>query len=439
LDNTSDRAPGLFDRLRIQVFKKSDIEDPSIQDRDNLPEVTPVTQRDFSVHIGLFEAGPVSFGIAPGTDRDERYVVRVQLFRADRLRRGNPPRGGTLETRFEVPSVSDRSQDAFVMLRTENVGTILGLDEPLEPETDVPATSLVDTWEYTLSTPCEGEASPDEVCIPGGAFLMGDPSLEGNPGLDDSHEERIVAVSPYFIDLREVTIAEFAQRFSRISQEPGVVRPPQWAPGDLAAQGFFATLTDDTSEEHPGTLPVNGVTWATARAYCMSLGKDLPSEAMFEYLASGQGDENNYVWGNDEPDCESAVVGRGGLGGVVDFRGDCRPPTSPGGVLPVGSATEDRVRVVTGSETDDFEEVVDLAGNLAEWALDHHVANDSGSWAGVGPLIDPVAEDDEDDDRAVRGGSWLSSFVNLRAAAKRGAMPDQPDLGIGFRCGRPGR
>jgi formylglycine-generating enzyme required for sulfatase activity len=171
----------------------------------------------------------------------------------------------------------------------------------------------------------------------------------------------------------------------------------------------------------------------------MSLGKDLPSEAMFEYLASGQGDENNYVWGNDEPDCESAVVGRGGLGGVVDFRGDCRPPTSPGGVLPVGSATEDRVRVVTGSETDDFEEVVDLAGNLAEWALDHHVANDSGSWAGVGPLIDPVAEDDEDDDRAVRGGSWLSSFVNLRAAAKRGAMPDQPDLGIGFRCGRPGR
>src|SRR5205085_185283 len=66
----------------------------------------------------------------------------------------------------------------------------------------------------------------------------------------------------------------------------------------------------DPDDEH-AKLPLNCVGWDTARAYCHLLGKDLPTEAQLEFLASGRGFEFSYAWGEDDPDCGDTVWGRG--------------------------------------------------------------------------------------------------------------------------------
>src|SRR5439155_16208739 len=111
----------------------------------------------------------------------------------------------------------------------------------------------------------------------------------------------------------------------------------------------------DVREDYPVTC-LNGKNQALA--YCAKTGRSLPSEAQFEYVASGLRGAI-FVWGGDAPSCEDAVFGRGGWGQYQNIAAPCKPAESPGGPLPIGSARRDRLELESGT-------IFDLAGNAGE-------------------------------------------------------------------------
>jgi len=75
-----------------------------------------------------------------------------------------------------------------------------------------------------------------------------------------------------------------------------------------------------------------------------------------------------------------------------------------------------------------------LAGNVRDWCL--NVWKLSGPATLGGRLqLDPAARDDPDF-RAIRGGTWGSSMVNSRAAARFGGRPERWTLAVGMRSAR---
>jgi formylglycine-generating enzyme required for sulfatase activity len=268
---------------------------------------------------------------------------------------------------------------------------------------------------------------------------MGDPELRNDAEVEDAEREHLVVVSPFFIDTREVTVGDLrAARDELLSA--GQRMPPQWSGSSEGLdEDDYSTFTLAASDQDPfddhADLPVNAVVWETARAYCLLNGKDLPSEAMFEFLASGRGLEQKYVWGDDAPTCDDAVAGRAGFGVYATFDGICRPLGSAGGALPAGAGRSDRIQL---GGTLDPSPVVDVAGNLSEWMLDWFNTEHEGVWIEPGVLEDPVALDigSVGARRTVRGGSWRGRYVELRAAARVDRDPAAENRSLGFRCAR---
>lgn len=168
--------------------------------------------------------------------------------------------------------------------------------------------------------------------------------------------------------------------------------------------------------EAPGVrLPATHVRFQEARAFCHFRGARLPTEAEFERAARGQ-QRRRYAWGrwfnrfrlNSLPFAGSSLESESGaLGGVF-----------PVGCFPDGATPEG---------------ALDLAGNLAEWALDRFEPGYSAELQ-VNPRGPSSSRSLQ---RAVRGGSYRQAPVWQRAAARRGLRGDSRVPDVGFRCVRP--
>ncbi|RYZ04762.1 MAG: formylglycine-generating enzyme family protein [Myxococcales bacterium] len=417
--------PALFDRLRIEV-----------RDQEAPEGSPPLARRDFPLHRGYFQGAPESVGIVPERSGG-RLQARARLYRSVNVRAGELAVSSTVDVVQELPPVPAEGIVRVLMeLRMEDTGMPRSLPRA-EPLDAAPRTSAVGSWSGAAQRPCSGEAGEGELCVPGGAFWMGDPALRDDGEVADAARERLVVVSPFFIDAHEVTVAELRAHADDIASA-GAELPPEWSGSSAGiSEDDFSTYTPGPSSSDPvdqqSALPVNGVSWHTARAYCRAVGKDLPSEVMFEFLASGRGREQEYVWGNDEPQwCDGSVVAaRAGFGAYATFDGTCRPADSIGGPLPMGGGLRDRAQLAQG-------EVLDLAGNLSEWTLDWFNTENEGVWATSRVLTDPVADERgaAGERRTLRGGSWRGRYVQLRAATRLGREPEMVSRAVGFRCAR---
>jgi len=185
------------------------------------------------------------------------------------------------------------------------------------------------------------------VHIPPGPFVMG--SDEGDP--DEAPRRRAVIAGDYYLDVAEVTNAEYL----KFVEAKGVKPPPHWRGG--------------RPPEGEENLPVVNVTAAEAEAYAAWAGKRLPTEAEWERAARGA-DGRRYPWG-DAWRRDAAVL-------------DLSP--SPSGTCEADAAP-------SGCR--------EMAGNVAEWTADRYRdAADlrvvkGGSWAGpeAGRFIQPVLAD----------------------------------------------
>jgi formylglycine-generating enzyme required for sulfatase activity len=216
------------------------------------------------------------------------------------------------------------------------------------------------------------------IRIEGGAFTMGD---------DEFFPMREVYVNPFYIDGVEVT----TERYAKFLAENGsLAAPDEWDSVDLKKQG---------------QLPVVGVSWNDADAYCHWAGKRLPTEAEWE-RAARDSDQRMYPWGNEEPGASRAVFARK----AEDAYG--------GGLERVGTLDAGRSK----------EGVYDLEGNASEWVSDWFTesfnVNDVRN-----PKGPPTGEK-----KVIRGSGWHEPVERIGGSRRYQASPDNRTDDVGFRC-----
>jgi formylglycine-generating enzyme required for sulfatase activity len=415
-------APPLFDRIRIEVFRPG--------------EALPCADctHEFDLDRELVASGRASVGITPPTDANG-YVARVRLFSARFVELGQPPPSTTVDMTVALPAIAPEGVVAItVPLHTEDVGKTLGSREaPLTPQAGAPRPGFTGSWAPARRTPCRGKAGPDEVCVPGGAYWMGNPLATFQEMGAKEFSMRIVSLSPFFLDKTEVTVGAFRAAGLATATDPQPFATEPDAPGQYAPCTYAG---NDVANND--ALPVTCLSWQKAEAYCIAKGRDLPTEAQHQYAASAL-EGRLYLWGDDAPTCDDAVFARGHNFMAPNL-------TCPGvWVAPAGQGAKDRLDLPGGS-------ILDLSGNVAEWALDLWNELNGPCW-GSGVFHDPLCTTPSGDPstqnlHSATGGAWSFPAFGT-AASTRGRLdfasaidPKQRDdfapalAGMGFRCAR---
>jgi len=401
------RAPALFDRLSFELF----LPGAGAPCRGCARELAPTRE--------AAARGDLSIGVLPQGVTRAGLRLRVRLYRAAAL----PARPeSTIEAVVTLPEVpAEGLVDVVVTLPVVKVSSPAGtLEAPEAATLGRPRAGFAGSFRDHERVPCAGAPGPDEACIEGAGFWMGDPTLDRGAKLDfDGERERLVVVSPFFLDRHELTVAELRALGVSAGDDPSD-----------RVTGAIAGCTYARDGSGDPRLPVSCISWSGARAACKKLGKDLPTEAELE-LAAGGARGGKYPWGDDPPACADAVFGK-----TENHVPDCRAPSDDGRPSPVGSGLRDRVEAVGG-------EVVDLGGNVAEWARDRWNQQDEPCW-GPGIFRDPLCDRDSPSlpgARSFRGG-YYSGPAGLMKRARRGRIVNERRAvaaEVGFRCMRPAR
>jgi formylglycine-generating enzyme required for sulfatase activity/uncharacterized membrane protein YfcA len=252
-------------------------------------------------------------------------------------------------------------------------------------------------------------APPGMALVPGGSFRMG-----SDTGFPDEAPVHRVRVRPFFLDVHEVTVAQY-----RRCSDAGRCTPlgtrvawPELFPNEREAWNQYCNANVPGREQHPA----NCAEWSQADAYCRAQGWRLPTEEEFEYAARGGDEERTFPWGEAPPDetrlnacgpeC-SPLIGaiRGGWIALYP-RPDGWPGTAPVGSFPAG-------RGRWGHH--------DLSGNVWEWTSDLYC-----------PYESPGCFSDE---RIVRGSGFLqTNLVKTRATRRNQDTEWHVSGDLGFRC-----
>ncbi|MBA4538131.1 formylglycine-generating enzyme family protein [Bacillus aquiflavi] len=239
------------------------------------------------------------------------------------------------------------------------------------------------------------------IVIPGGTFLRG--SNES----PDEQPIKSVTLKTFAIDQTPVT----NKQFSVFVEENGYENRDYWLPkgweyikdNNIHYPNYWF---DDhfNQDDHP----VTGVSWWEAKAFAAFVGKDLPTEAQWEYACKGT-DNRKYPWGNEEPTLEYA-----------NYAIDCDPE----------ELNRKSTSVFAFPKNKSYFGCLDMAGNLAEWCLDNASLNYKWDKDGINPLF----VTSEEDYHIVKGGCGLHNEDFMRCAARDNYPVSVRDNLIGFRC-----
>jgi formylglycine-generating enzyme required for sulfatase activity len=181
----------------------------------------------------------------------------------------------------------------------------------------------------------------------------------------------------------------------------------------LTCNGSRSSWTSAASANE--SLPINCISWFEAFAFCVWDGGYLPTEAEWNYAASGGSEQRAYPWSNPASsltvDCSYANYAPGGTSFCVN------PPS--GAPNAVGSESP---------KGDGKWGQADLGGNVAEWAFDGQ-----GNYAN--PCVD-CADLTDSMLRALRGGVFSDDATFLRGARRGLDTPSLRDSNFGVRCAR---
>jgi formylglycine-generating enzyme required for sulfatase activity len=216
------------------------------------------------------------------------------------------------------------------------------------------------------------------VAIPPGIFRMG-----SSDGQDDEAPVHEVYVDAFEMAVDPVTREIYAQ----FVRETGHPAPREWT-----AAAF-----------NRPDLPVVGVSWEDAQAFCARMGGvRLPTEAEWERAARGGVEEERYPWGDEVP-AWIPDGGRGPLSGPWPV--DLGPPNRFG--------------------------VRGIAANIHEWCADWHARD----YYTRSPARNPPGAS-SGARRASRGGSWRHAVTISRSSARSKLDPSFRYTDYGFRVVR---
>ena len=256
---------------------------------------------------------------------------------------------------------------------------------------------------------CDASKARCEPACPEGEVYVAPPGPEGfkmgrnriRAGEDRTHV--VVLTRPFCMDETEVTAGAY---------EKCVVA------GECTEPGMRDPWT--TYKKHPD-YPLNLVSWTKADNYCRKQGKSLPTEAQWDWAATG-GDGREYPWGDDKPTCE-----------YMDYAPIGAPKWSPGGDWGCDGGGPSAVKShPKGARVLPTGKIYDLAGNVWEWMLDAY-----GSYP-AGKQVDPVGPEKPGAGgvHAIRGGGWNRPAAGCNSWYRGGAVITYQVPGLGFRCVR---
>lgn len=312
-----------------------------------------------------------------------------------------------------------------------------------------------------LAPECGSAAGTSRDCCDSPRVVGGN-FVRGYDGLNDAREEHSSAasVSDFRLDRYEVTVGRFRKfldHYSPTMIEAGAGKNPNnpfdagwhadWnagTPKSQVAGGLLADRATVVSEmkecagvperkpvvsptwtDEPGPneyKPINCVTWFEAYAFCIWDGGRLPTDAEWNYAASGGSEHRVYAWPSDSLAFISPAYA---------VYGNLYPMQPVGSRSPLGDARWGQA---------------DMTGNANEWVVDWWRADYAPEMCDDCALLDLLELRAETFHRTLRGGSWYSesptsasisaSEVYLRNAVRGNAEEMSRDDGQGFRCAR---
>ena len=193
------------------------------------------------------------------------------------------------------------------------------------------------------------------------------------------NRKKKIKVKSFFMDKFEVTNSQYAA-FVKISGYP---EPPFW-----------------DSEQFSGAhLPVVGVSWLEAKAFCFWAKKRLPTEAEWSYVAKGGLRDRVYPWG-------MKLKQRNAIFGLDLISGGPKAV----GRRPQGSS---------------IHAVEDLAGNVWEWVQEKYKKTNKKAFSINKSKLNM---------RVLKGGSWANGSWALKNFNRTGDFEDRKLPVYGFRC-----
>lgn len=341
-----------------------------------------------------------------------------------------------------------------------------------EPSTDshVTAGHSCTPTNARFSTPSDIQKNDTEasvegmVLIPGGSFSMG---ADDEQAWRDEYPKHEVAIDSFWMDIHEVTNAQFAAfveatgyvtiaekevDWEEVKKElpPGTPKPDasQLAPASLVFVASDRPVPlNNVSQwwqwkqeanwrqpEGPGSniigkenYPVVHVSWFDAVAYCEWAGKRLPTEAEWEYASRGSLDNSVYAWGDEA---------------LSD--GKAKANTWEGS-FPYENKLRDGYYLsapVMSFQPNGFG-LYDMSGNLWEWCADwyheeyYKTLADKTTNNPKGPASSYDSNEPYAQKRVTRGGSFLcheSYCSGYRNSMRMKTTPDTGSIHTGFRA-----
>jgi len=234
------------------------------------------------------------------------------------------------------------------------------------------------------------------VLIPAGKLVMGDAS-----GEDDEKPAHEVELSPFFIDVSEVTQADYQ---ALMGHNPAKFQGPDRPVERISWHA--AMLYCNLRAAREGFKPCYD---PKTQAYDLAAdGYRLPTEAEWEY-ACRAGTRTRWSFGDDPGDLDKHAW----------FKANSAKTTHPVRQKPANAWG-----------------LYDMHGNVAEWCLDFYAE----SYGDGSPCKDPCGPE-HGEERVLRGGSWNAGDEACRSAARRAETPGLADVcfgyeAYGFRCVR---
>ena len=248
--------------------------------------------------------------------------------------------------------------------------------------------ALVALWHFgskrQIPKRITGKDGTPMALIPAGEFQMGSDASE-----DNEKPVHTVYVDAFYMDIYEVTNAQYVKFCESTGREPG---------------GYWSQGVD--GYDHPNQ-PAIGMTWQRAVDYCQWAGKRLPTEAEWEKAARGGLEGKRYPWGDEPPDETKTNFGK----------------------YMIGDST------LVGSYPPNSYGLHDMAGNVSEWCYDWYRPD----YYQNAPQRNPKGPDSGfHGQRVMRGGFWRSIPMWIRCATRSGVNPKSRGIPTihGFRCAK---